>query len=226
MNDTASSPSDARPLLLDYLAHRQVIGYLGMALPVVLILGGLALFSEGWQSSLSAYYHTGMRNVFVGVLFVLGFFFFSYRGYDETDRRAALVAFVGALGVALFPTSNGDGTPGWVGAVHYASALALFAALIFFTRQFQKSKPGEPISQVKRNRNRVYRICGGLMTAAIVGMVLYKAAELLALLPQSAAELLAKARPIFMGETLAIEAFGVSWWVKGQALAIFRDPDE
>lgn len=52
-------------------AHRQLIGYIGVVLPILLIL--LALARDGvarWQSldSISAYYYTGAVAAFIGML--------------------------------------------------------------------------------------------------------------------------------------------------------------
>ena len=44
-----------------------------------------------------------MQDVFVGVLFVIAWFLFSYRGYERKDDVAGDVACLCALGVALFP---------------------------------------------------------------------------------------------------------------------------
>src|SRR5215212_3999587 len=67
-------------------AHRQLIGYIGLFLPVVLI--ALAMQRDGlerWRNleSISAYYYTGAVTAFVGMLVALALFLFTYRGYDN-----------------------------------------------------------------------------------------------------------------------------------------------
>jgi hypothetical protein len=64
MND----PEINNQLVIPYLTLRRTVGILGIALPFVLILGGWIVFKTSLQGSLSAYYHTGMRDVFVGIL--------------------------------------------------------------------------------------------------------------------------------------------------------------
>ena len=114
-----------RNLIISYLTLRKLIGFLGAGLPFVLAVGGFLFFQEDIQKSMSAYYYTGMRNVFVGVLFVLGFFLLSYRGYERKDDIAGDLAFLFALGVAIFPTAPGGHvtpTAQIISNIHYISA--------------------------------------------------------------------------------------------------------
>ena len=92
-------------LVYSYLELRTAIGLLGIGLPVIVALGGALIFRVGLQSSLSSYYHTGMRDVLVGTLFVIGFFLLSYKGYDRADNLTGNLACVFAVGLALFPTA-------------------------------------------------------------------------------------------------------------------------
>ncbi len=122
-------------LVFSYLALRKAIGLLGIAFPFVLSLGALILFQTGIQSSLSSYYHTGMRDVFVGTLCVIGFFLLSYKGYERSDDIAGDLACVFAVGVALFPiTPDGVAASGahLIGYVHLACAALFFLTLIYF----------------------------------------------------------------------------------------------
>ena len=52
-----------------YLEFRRAIGILGMALPFILLIGGFIFGNNSLQYSLSHYYHTNMRDFFVGLLF-------------------------------------------------------------------------------------------------------------------------------------------------------------
>jgi hypothetical protein len=60
-------------LVISYLLLRKVIGILGFTLPFILSIGAYLISRTGIQSSLSSYYYTDMRNVFVGVLCVIDF---------------------------------------------------------------------------------------------------------------------------------------------------------
>ena len=107
--------SNDNPLVLAYLTLRRVVGALGVLLPPILFFGALILSSTGLQESISHYYGTVMRGVFVGVLFAIGVFLYSYIGYEPSDDKkrfepsdniAGNLACFFALGVALFPTNS------------------------------------------------------------------------------------------------------------------------
>src|SRR5689334_5098109 len=81
------------PLLISYLTLRKIVGLLGVFLPAVLAVGNM-LMRGGWymQPSISDYYYTEMRDVFVGMLCAVALFLLSYKGYDSRDRNASLFA--------------------------------------------------------------------------------------------------------------------------------------
>jgi hypothetical protein len=209
---TLGEPSD-----LSQRAHRQLIGYLGLLLPVILFglagsrpTAGLAR----WETldSVSAYYYTGAAAAFVGVLFALALFLFTYRGYknDRADRVAGSAGGLFALGVALFPTRppGAVSAPSWwnatTGMIHYVSAISLFVVFIVFALWlFRKTKvpKGEQMPYDKLWRNRIYLLCGLVMVVGVLwaGSSLFTGA------------------PIFWPETIALSAFAVSWLVKGYA---------
>jgi len=210
----------AKALLTHYLTLRRAIGVLGILFPLLLWLGALLVFRVGLQKSISAYYHTGMGDVFVGTLCVIGFFLRAYRGYERletdkwlTDNAAGNLACVFAVGVALFPPKP-DGVVSLcvriVGIVHWTFAGLFFLTLIYFSLyQFTKTKSKGKESPRKRKRNWVYRVCGWTMFGCIVLIGIH------AFFPKSFLEVL---RPIFVLETAAVVAFGVSWLTKGKVL--------
>ncbi len=210
-----NNPGNERNLIISYLTLRKLIGFLGAGLPFVLGLGALLFFQTNIQSSMSAYYYTGMRNVFVGTLFVIGFFLLSYRGYERADDIAGDLGCVFALGIALFPTATEvhASSYAWVITyVHYAFAALFFLTLIYFSMVlFTKTKPDQPPTRRKRQRNKVYKACGYTMAMCIVLIAVYN------LLPGNPPPLV-KLNPIFWLESFAIVAFGVSWLIKGEAL--------
>src|SRR5262249_53449581 len=88
-----SDVRDAQPLAsaalaedLSNQAHRRVIGFLGLILPWTLLLLAALRPTKGLPTgppldSLSSYYYTGAVAFFVGVVFSLSLFLFTYRGY-------------------------------------------------------------------------------------------------------------------------------------------------
>ena len=195
-------------LAVSFLTLRRVIGIMGALFPILLAVGCLLLSPacRGLEESISAYYGTIMRNVFVGVLFTIGWFLFSYKGYEDKDDAAGDLACLFALGVALFPITNPHH---WVQVMHLLFAAALFSTLAFFSLVLFTKSDGA-LSPRKKTRNRVYRICGWIMLACIVLILIYK------LWFQGTG--LAKLKPTFWLETFALWAFGLSWMTKGKLL--------
>lgn len=201
-------PSDTKYELWSYQTLRRVVGVLGVSMPIAVAIWGRVLPApHRFLPTLSDYYGFRTRDVFVGVLFTIAWFLFTYRGYDRRDRIAGKLACIFALGVAFFP-NNG---PGLEPAVHYLSAAALFLVLAYFSLCLftETDRNGNPTSK-KLVRNRVYRRCGVFMVACIVLIGLCKLA--------GTPRLISAANPVFWLETLALWAFGFSWFVKGETL--------
>lgn len=193
-------------VLVSYLTLRRIVGVLGVGLPVVLALWGFALCGcLRLQPSISDYYGLRTRDILVGVLFTIGWFLYSYRGYERKDNIAGNLACLFALGVALCPNS---GTR-WERVVHFGSALALFVVLAYFSLFLFTKTSGSPTRE-KRIRNRVYVVCGVSMLACTALIGLYYAR-----LQDTA---IAALDPVFWLESLALWAFGLSWFVKGETL--------
>jgi hypothetical protein len=96
--------SSTNRLVIDYLYLRKTVGWIGTLLPIVLIAGNAMLFTTNLPDSMSGYYYTHMRNVFIGALCALGVFLISYAGYDEWDRWITNIAGAGVIGVAFCAT--------------------------------------------------------------------------------------------------------------------------
>lgn len=203
-------------LLISYLTLRKVVGILGMALPFVVFLGGKFIFKTDIQSSISSYYYTGMRDVFVGILWTIGFFLYSYRGYGPIDNITGNLACVFAVVVSLFPTTA-DGTASRaeeiVGTVHLVFAALFFLTLSYFSLAlFPKTNLNKQFTLQKAQRNIVYKVCGYVMLACIVLMAIYK------FWVEDAVPGLQAFEPVFWLEATAIFVFGVSWFTKGEAI--------
>jgi hypothetical protein len=208
---TVSSPTPATDgLLVSYLTLRRIVGILGVALPVVLALWGFALCAcVKLEPSISDYYSIRPRDALVGFLFAIASFLFTYTGYERKDAIAGKLACVFALGVALFP--NGGSTV--EKTVHYISAAALFLVLAYFSL-FLFTKSAGARTRKKQQRNVVYTVCGVVMLVCIGGIAAYQL-----LLSDT---FVASWKPVFWLEALALWAFGISWFIKGETL--LKDP--
>ena len=99
--------------VMDYRTLRVVMGGIVILLvPVVYIgnwlfirhLGGCVYNPQWIPGSLSGFYYTHMRNLFVGAMCAVGVFFVAYRGHDRWDDRLTNLAGLAAICIGLFPT--------------------------------------------------------------------------------------------------------------------------
>ena len=196
-------------LVVRHLVLRRAIGVAGVALPVVLVVWGWVLAGAiRILPSLSDYYALRTRDAFVGTLFVIAAFLFAYRGHPGVDNRLSHLGCLFALGVAVFPNTY----PGLDKVLHFVCATGLFVVLSCFSLfLFTKSdKRKEERPHRKNVRNRVYIACGLCMLACIALIAIYSCC-----LTDTA---IARIRPVLVLETLALWAFGFSWFVKGEAI--------
>src|SRR3972149_5766053 len=153
-------PGSNGSLVLSYLGLRKAVGIIGTALPFVLAFGKILLEGPGIQSSISSYYHTEMRDVFVGSLCAIAVFLLSYRGYERKDDIAGDLACIFAIGVALLPTTpdlNPTSRDNIVGGLHLLFAAGFFLTLAFFSLVlFRKTDPTRAPTRRKLQRNGVY----------------------------------------------------------------------
>ncbi|MEL6681927.1 MAG: DUF998 domain-containing protein [Pseudomonadota bacterium] len=218
-----------RDMVMSYHRMRTALGILGMALPLVLIIGGL-LDYQRIEPSISDFYHTTYRDIFVGTLCAIGVFLICYRGYGRRDgdliddNRLGTVAGVSAFGVALFPNESpteqiATMTQNMVGIgtsplFHYASALVFFACLAAFCLvKFPRT--------AKPYRRRIYQTCGWIIVLSLIGIAAASAIKIMGSGPARA--IVVDYQLVFWFEAVGIWAFGLSWLVKGKAdIALVR----
>ena len=195
--------------LVSYTTLRRLVGVLGVSLPVVVAIVGFVVNGFWWfEPTISDYYRIdSSRNAFVGILFTIAWFLFTYRGFDWRDEVAGGFACLFALGVALVPCTVPTLAP-----YHYVSAGGLFLSLIAFALLFRMSK-GVRTPQ-KDTRNAIYLACAIAMMVCIATIGLFSAT-----LHETH---WAGVPAIYALETLALWAFGISWFIKGETL--WRDP--
>ena len=221
-------PQPVQPdYVLSFYRVRQALGLLGLAFPFLLLLGGW-LERARIEPSISDYYHTTLRDIFVGTLFAIGIFLVSYKGHARengermSDNLAATLAGVGAFGLAVFPNQMVPGTKNifeflladyakwghFIAAVLFLGAMA-YLSLVKFART---SKPA---------RRWIYRACGWAILIFGGGATLFSI--LRAWTSLGWAEAIEASGIIFWCEAFGIWAFGISWLTKGRAdIALLR----
>jgi hypothetical protein len=204
-------------LIISYLTMRRLIGIIGIALPIIVVLGGFIQNGFVILDSISNYYYTNMRDFFVGLLFGISLFLISYRGYEKIDNIVGNMSGLFALGIIIFPASMYCGKDIRVGIflindkcsgyIHLVFS-ALFFLLLSFNSIILFTKHGlGPITKEKRHRNIIYRLCGLVMILAMSCIIIYTSFF--------KNTFIWKIHPVLILESIALLAFGISWLVKG-----------
>ena len=151
----------------------------------------------------------------------------------EGEPRSIFAKDAMATGELTSELAGLVGLPAIAGLLHYASALGMFLILGYFsffvfTEVQTDAARGEVdgLTEVKRTRNRLYRIAGALIFFAIGALIVKVGLESVFL--KDAAQLAFKEwwngfYLTFLFEALALIAFGVSWLVKARIFGWLED---
>jgi hypothetical protein len=209
--------------IISYYTLRGLIGVLGIAFPLTVVIGGFIQNQYVVADSISSYYYTNMRDYFVGLLCGFGFFLSTYKGYERIDNIVTTLSGLFAFGIITFPTSFFDGRIQKVGmfqidsnisGVFHMTFSTLFFLFLAYNSYFLFTKQGdEKITKEKKTRNKIYRICGVIMLISVICIAIY-----VVFLMNT---FISKVKPILIFESIALFSFGVSWLVKGNT--IFRE---
>lgn len=193
-----------------YFVLRMVIAGGAIVLPPALLVWALLDARVAMMDSLSAFYFTPARSLFVGTVVAIGVALVAYRGYTRGENLLLNAAGVLAVVVALVPTAD-PAAPGvaltLTSVIHAVAAVAFFvlAALsIFFYGQETLDSVRDP--RARRSYRVVYR------TLAVLVLVFPDSALVVAWLAESSAAL-------FTVEAAALYAFAAFWLVKTYELS-------
>ena len=177
-------------------------------------------------SSISVYYHSIVGDIFVGILFSIGLFLITYKGYEKqddewvSDNIVCNIAGFAAIFVALYPTRLASQTSlDLVGAIHVGAAAIFFLLMAIisgfkFTRSrydVTKLESDVPVPE-KLFRNQIYRGCAWAIVISIAGIGLVWLSRVYF---NDLYVLLEPFQPVFWLESVGLMAFGYSWLVKG-----------
>lgn len=203
---------------LSYKTLRQSIGFLGLIMPFSVRLGAWIFEGIHTTGSISAYYYTGMRDVFVSTLVLVGALLACYRTPAKLDTLVGLCVGLAAIGISLFPmdpvyaeeiitkypdiiTGKCYLNRGLLG-YHFIFVGTFFLSAIYLVYvRFPAFTPPNPTPE-KLLRNRIYQICGLVMLASLIAIALLT--------------FFAKGSSIFWPETVGVVTFAFAWLVKGQ----------
>jgi hypothetical protein len=212
---------------------RKLIGVLGMALPILLWLFLKVESNTGAPlASISHYYYTRAGSVFTIIVSLMAVFLIVYKGREPVDFYLSATAGIFAICLLIFPTSNlteqccdssmkyaitfipTTALSGFRAIFHYLSA-GIFLLCLAYMSLFLFTKSAMPVQRRGKNkkwRNRIYIACGIIMTAALLVIFV---GGFLDVIPTG---IYNKNKLTFWMETVAVEAFGFSWLVKGEAI--------
>ena len=188
---------------------RLIIGWLAISLSLIVMILSLS-FGYGFPDSISAtYYFDTCITPFMIILGSAGILLFSYRGYDKQDDIICTIAGILGLCICLFPCMTTPIPIAFVGTFHipvvvsgwiHNISAAGFFGLLAYNSLFLFTKSGETISDKKRKRNIIFRICG-------IGMLV----SFVAIAPAMIFNIHGLTWAV---EFIALGFFGVSWLTK------------
>ena len=233
--ETSNTPEH---LARSYLFLRKSVGVIGIATPFVLVIGTMILGNRfGISDSISSYYYTVTRNIFVGSMCASAIFLICYR-YEHLDDFVSTAAGAFAIGVALFPTAP-TGQQTAIGWAHGVFAACFIISLAIMARIFRK-KDSKPTDE-KLQRNKVYKWCSNTIFACVGLLILIAIIQnltsILAIIQNLTSipllksfhpilwlesvlwlEWLKPLNPVLWFECIALLAFGFAWFVKGETI--------
>ncbi|WP_299303074.1 hypothetical protein [uncultured Litoreibacter sp.] len=212
-----------RAVVKSFYRVRQALGWLGFMLPVLLMVSGM-LARTGVEPSISDFFHTVSRDIFVGIMFSIGTFLIVYEGYDRqpdetiADNWLATIAGISVFGVALFPNESPTGEiasvvqqtvgVGLSPLFHYSCAFVFFYCMGHFC-MFKFSKTSD------KPRRKIYRGCGWAIIFSCAGLFFGSIAKKMG--PPDVSAFIVDFDVIFWVEVVGVWAFSLAWLVKGRA---------
>ena len=216
-------------LVVSYKTLRNLIGYCGMILPIVLILTTkIAPSDKKIESSFSDYYYTSSGDILVSFLCILGAFLFFYKGYNKKENILSTIAGIFGIFVAFSPTASEDlsqsfsvhtplpNVPEIFGFERHTIVAGLFFIILGFIslRCFPQTDVNNQKKQIttrKKKRNNIFKVCGWIMLICVPIMGIFFVSD-------KFSTMFGKIPFIFIMETIATWAFGISWLTIGETI--------
>jgi len=212
------------------------VGLIGLFMPWVVRLVGYVSECITNQPTVSSYYYTSSRDLFVGSLFAIGILIICSRIGNQLERILFFLCGIGAFLIGLCPTTPDfpanimDAVGAHSSAVYATNvyvpqgpqliwgsrisfhtlgvALLFGSGLVMTAFVFRRNSLNPDVSQqVRVLRNRVYLVCAGVMLVCAALLLVFN-------LPGNAH----LAQWTFYPESFYITAFGYAFLVKAQVL--------
>lgn len=231
--NTDQDKKDRNQLVISYYTLRKYLGIMGLALPVIILIGSTIATKGTLESSISDYFHTPLRQFFTVSLSGISLFLIAYKGYNEIDRWLTNAAGVFGLLTTFVFTNFKDQSHlyGYVLATNdrktivdlsnlpggpyeiipspvsnlQASLHITFAAIFFLLLAWMAFFQFTKAG--KKGEKILYRVTGLIMPVTII-----------ALIPgviEKYEQFYIDHDLIFWGEFICLWSFGITWLVKG-----------
>ena len=204
---------------------RNVAGLLGGLLPWIAIFSVLLIKDRPDHAlySISATYYTSPAlAVILGAASIV---LMCYDGYSRLDDVITCISGVFGLGIILFPCTVGwhnsmDPVGFFQVPMHYSNMIHCFCAGVFFVLLafnsfflFTRTDDFDKRTEKKKQRNRVYRICG-------IGMLVFMVSQIICSQVSCIPGWTTMINEIFL-----LLFFSVSWLTKGGMLKFLNDKE-
>jgi hypothetical protein len=235
-NDLSNRTKPAVVYRIANLWTRLAIGILGISLPFIFIIGDGRSASPSLRGdlhvrgSISAYYHTSMRDIYVASFCMTGLVLLTYfSGEPRTlDFLFSFVAGLAVFGVAFFPTTRLQLPPDaprcgatpmppgcspvqqqlgekLVAGIHFTFAAVFILSLAWICFVFASPNRRPPETGAIAT---ILRLCGWVIVGAVVlaivgGLFKFTIGEL---------------TPLYLAEVISVLAFGIAWLLKARDL--------
>lgn len=186
---------------INQIRLRCMMGWLGLLLPWIQVV-----LLHRFPGSISGTYFTYAFAPFMIILGASAILLICYKGYDIIDDILNTAAGIMGLCICLFPCNPGYDCPCLIGPfqieaklsniVHCISA-GIFFAILSFVSAFRFTKSSGIMTENKKKRNIIYRICAIGMVSSF-GMFV---------LPDFSFK-------IWLIEAVALFFFGIAWLTK------------
>lgn len=206
--------------MIDTLKLRKTLGWLGMLLPWIVAILYMIFEYKGFAlpHSISAtYYFESCITPFMIILGSAGLLLLTYNGYDKQDKIVCSLAGIFGIMICLFPC--GETVLNYVGTFHIARKVSamihncvaiIFFGLLAYNSLFLFTKGSGELTEQKKKRNIIFRVCG-------IGMI----ASFILLIPLI---LFNVPFAVWLVEAIALMFFGISWLTKAQCYSwLFKD---
>jgi hypothetical protein len=213
-------------LVVSYKTLRNLIGYCGIILPVILILTTTTAPSDkNIERSFSEYYYTSSGDILVSFLCILGAFLIIYKGYNIKENILSTLAGICGIFAAFSPTTTDDlrqsfsvhtplhDVPEIFGFERHTIVAGLFFIILGFISLccFPQTNVNKQITIQNKKRINIFKVCGWIMLICVLIMAIY-------FLSDRFSTIFGKIPFIFIMETIATWAFGISWLTIGETI--------